>query len=140
MNTKYRHHKYWYEGLATKVETGRIYGSVEFDKLLGNYDVSLYTEGMISKRFVSNNLQAVTDCPCANFAEELIDAYPNAKVIPTTREPDGWVKSIESCYYQILKKPPWNPVVYLDPNGWGAFLKMMRMILVEISGSTDWKD
>ncbi|KAH6672390.1 hypothetical protein B0J14DRAFT_701458 [Halenospora varia] len=82
VNAKYRHHKCWYEGLATKFKTGKTYGRVEFDKLLGNYD-------------------AVTDCPCANFAEELIAAYPNAKVILTTREPDGWVKSMESCYYQI---------------------------------------
>jgi len=47
---------------------------------------------------------------------------------------------MESCYYQIIEKLPWNPVVYLEPNDWGSVLKLLRVILIEISGSTDWKD
>jgi hypothetical protein len=32
-------------------------------------------------------LQAGTDMPCVNFSDEMIAAYPNAKVILTTRTP-----------------------------------------------------
>ena len=92
------------------------------------------------KKGANKSLKAATDCPCANFSEELIHAYPNAKVILTTREHDSWLKSMESCYYQIIEKLPCNPVVYLEPNDWGSFLKLLRVILIEISGSTDWKD
>ena len=35
-------------------------------------------------------LQAVCDWPACAFAKELIEAYPNAKVILTTREVDSW--------------------------------------------------
>ncbi|KAJ8061852.1 hypothetical protein OCU04_009644 [Sclerotinia nivalis] len=115
-----RHNKCWEEGLKSKFYDNKSYGLDEFDKLLANYD-------------------AVTDCPCANFAEELIAAYPNAKVILTTREPDSWVRSMESCYYQILDILSWNPIVYLEPNEWGAFRNLLYMILTHITQG-DWKN
>lgn len=34
--------------------------------------------------------QAVCDWPACAFAKELIEAYPNAKVILTTRDVDSW--------------------------------------------------
>ena len=40
-NAKHRHNKCWQEGLTTRYNTGKSYGLVEFDKLLGNYDVRL---------------------------------------------------------------------------------------------------
>lgn len=83
--------------------------------------------------------QAVTDCPCANFGEELLAAYPNAKVILTTRDPDSWIRSMESCYYQILDILSWNPVVYLEPNEWGAFRSLLYMILTHITRG-EWKN
>jgi hypothetical protein len=36
------------------------------------------------------SVQAVTDMPAAYFAEELIAAYPDAKVILTVRNVDDW--------------------------------------------------
>ena len=50
---------------------GKPYGRVEFDKLLGH-------------------CQAVSDIPALCFAEELIAAYPEAKVILTVRDVDSW--------------------------------------------------
>ena len=39
-NKKRNHFQYWLEGLKAKYEgQGRPYGQVEFDKLLGAYDV-----------------------------------------------------------------------------------------------------
>jgi hypothetical protein len=40
--------------------------------------------------------QAVTDFPAACFGPELVAAYPEAKVILTTRDPDAWVESVRS--------------------------------------------
>jgi len=119
-NAKDHHNKCWQEGLAAKYYTGKSYGRAEFDKLLGNYD-------------------AVTDSPCANFAEELIAAYPDAKIILTTRDPDSWVRSMNSCYYQILDMLSWNPIVYLEPNEWGAFRKLVYLILTQLT-SGNWQD
>ena len=33
---------------------------------------------------------AITDLPGSLFVEELIDAYPNALVVMTTRDVDSW--------------------------------------------------
>jgi len=40
--------------------------------------------------------RAVTDFPAACFGPDLIAAYPEAKVILTTRDPDAWVESVRS--------------------------------------------
>lgn len=57
----------------------------------------------------------MTDAPCANFADELMLAYPKAKVILTTRDADSWVRSMESCYYKILNMLQWwNPLIYYE--------------------------
>jgi hypothetical protein len=37
---------------------------------------------------------AVTDIPCTLFAPELLAAYPEAKVILTSRDIDPWFKSV----------------------------------------------
>lgn len=44
----------------------------------------------------------MTDAPCANLAEELVKAYPNAKVVLNTRHVDKWLASMETSYYDIL--------------------------------------
>jgi hypothetical protein len=39
--------------------------------------------------------QGVSDIPAALFVEELMDAYPEAKIILTTREEEKWLASME---------------------------------------------
>jgi Sulfotransferase domain len=53
----------------------------------------------------------VTDAPCANLAEELLRAYPNAKVVLNTRDVDRWLASMETSYYDILA---WKPLQILS--------------------------
>jgi hypothetical protein len=64
--------KYWLAALQAKFEgKGKPYGRAEFDRLLGH-------------------CQGVSDLPAILFAEELIEAYPEAKVILTHREFESW--------------------------------------------------
>ena len=64
----------WMEALEAKYDgKGKPYGRAEFDKLLGH-------------------CQGVSDMPAILFAEELIAAYPEAKVILTHRIFDTWYK------------------------------------------------
>ena len=56
------------------------YGKEEFDKLLGEYDV-------------------VTDLPSCVCAKELVDAYPEAKVILTNRKYDDWEHSMQESIW-----------------------------------------
>ena len=39
---------------------------------------------------------AVTDCPCVAFWEELMDAYPEAKIVLQEREVETWYRSFET--------------------------------------------
>jgi hypothetical protein len=64
----------WMEAIEAKFDgKGKPYGRAEFDKLLGH-------------------CQGASDIPAILFAEELIVAYPEAKVILTHRNFDTWYK------------------------------------------------
>lgn len=68
----------WYEALRAKYDgIGNPFGREDFDQLLGN-------------------CQAVCDFPAAAFSRELIEAYPEAKVILTDRDVDEWHRSVHS--------------------------------------------
>ena len=49
------------------------------------------------------------------FAEELLTAYPNAKVILTYRDPDSWVVSMQRSYYAVLQSRSAKIMCLLDP-------------------------
>ena len=82
----------------------------------------------------------MTDAPCANFTDELTAAYPKAKVILTTRDPDSWVRSMNSCYYRGLNMLQWwNPLVHYDPVCISAILQSMNTYkTIELLGCI-WK-
>ena len=40
--------------------------------------------------------------PAVLFSDQLVDAYPNAKVILTESDPDTFVKSMKKSYYNII--------------------------------------
>ncbi|GIJ92711.1 hypothetical protein Asppvi_001989 [Aspergillus pseudoviridinutans] len=70
--------KIWLKGLHAKCDgVGKKFGREEFDQLLGH-------------------CQAVADMPAAYFAPELIQAYPDAKVILTIRDIDEWHESVKN--------------------------------------------
>jgi hypothetical protein len=77
----------WSEALEAKFEgNGKPYGREEFDQLLGH-------------------CQAVSDIPAILFAKELIEAYPDAKVILTHRNYDSWFKSCSESLDVALAHP-----------------------------------
>lgn len=74
-----------------------------------------YTLTQHEKSGSNRHLEAVTDMPCANFAEELVQAFPNAKVVLTQWDPESWVKSIETLFYTILSWRMWPFLKWLSP-------------------------
>jgi hypothetical protein len=46
-------------------------------------------------------VQAVTDIPAACFVPELVTAYPNAKIILTTRSAASWHKSMQHTIHAL---------------------------------------
>jgi hypothetical protein len=116
-----RHMNCWLDAMQAKVYgKGKPYTSEEFDKILKNYG-------------------GVTDAPCANFPEELMKAYPNAKVVLTTRDPKSWLRSMEVSYYTILGWRIWPLLRWLDPNGMGALYGLLKIILDDWTNK-DWQN
>jgi Sulfotransferase domain len=91
----------WLEAFEAKFEgKGKPYGREEFDKLLGHCAVScvLCLESLPAQNGKQSSqltiTKAVTDWPAVSFSEELIEAYPDAKVVLTVRDSvDAWYKS-----------------------------------------------
>ncbi|KAK4897383.1 hypothetical protein LTR27_004903 [Elasticomyces elasticus] len=63
---------------------------------------------------VLGHVGAVTDAPCNLFAEELVNFYPEAKIVLVERDIDSWFKSwmalCESSYDPVL-----NVITQFDP-------------------------
>jgi hypothetical protein len=50
------------------------------------------------------------DIPCILFVDELLEAYPNAKVILTNRDVDSWLKSMNKTFFAVTD---WKTMPYL---------------------------
>jgi hypothetical protein len=101
----------WIEALEAKYHGKGKFGRAEFDKLLGH-------------------CMAVTDAPCTAFAPELIDAYPEAKVILVERDIEAWYRSFQHILDPIFRTDFWIASI-LDPYWMG---KLYRMTILWIEG------
>ena len=80
----------WCEALNAKYHgQGNNWGREEFDKLLGNYD-------------------GIADVPGNCFVQELVAAYPEAKVVLSNRDVEGWLKSMDSTGGRVLRWRWWD--------------------------------
>lgn len=58
--------------------------------------------------------QAVLDAPCCLFIDELTTAYPDAKVILTTRDAAKWHRSMTATIFRHSAWPSWKILRYTD--------------------------
>ena len=80
----------WIEALDAKFAgKGERYKRADWDRLLGNYS-------------------AVADVPTVCFAEDLIEAYPEAKVVLVERDIEQWYKSFDNALISAV----YNPMVF----------------------------
>jgi hypothetical protein len=59
------------------------------------------TEGNPDWEAVFGDAQSTCDWPSARYYKELIEVYPETKVVLTVREPAGWVKSMRETVWAI---------------------------------------
>lgn len=92
----------WHDALAAKyLGTGPKFTRADWDALLGD-------------------CQAVCDWPAIAFAKELIEAYPEAKVVLTNRDVDSWhASTMKTVYWRVqdwelrwLSKVSWAAGMY----------------------------
>lgn len=50
--------------------------------------------------------QATVDWPACSFYKELVEAYPEAKVLLSVRDPEKWYESVSDTIYKMGKVPP----------------------------------
>lgn len=110
----------WCEALKAKFHgVGKPWGREEFDKILGEYD-------------------CVLDVPNICFAEELVAAYPEAKVILTIRDVESWLRSMDNTGGHILRWN-WSLVAPWDPSLAGPFWEHAQIVMpVAIGTMTDF--
>ena len=89
----------WMEAFRAKYSGRGQFGREQWDQLLGH-------------------CAAVTDSPCQQFAPELIEAYPEAKVVLVERDVESWHGS-----WTRFVEAPFNPFLnflrYTDPRWFG---------------------
>ncbi|KAJ6592784.1 P-loop containing nucleoside triphosphate hydrolase protein, partial [Mycena capillaripes] len=109
----------WTEAINTKFfGKGKPYERAEWDRLLGH-------------------CMAVTDVPHLLFAEELIAAYPEAKVVLTTRHPDSWWKSYEATIGSGLQNPLVAASAWLAPQTAGDMRAFWRLVFYAMFKTED---
>jgi len=109
---------YWTELLRAKYDRGAYVDKAAFDQLLGDSG-------------------AVTDTPCVVFWKELIDAYPEAKIVLVERDVEKW---LTSC--RVLLKGVLNPIGvhilrHTDPAWYGRINNCALLWVKGFFGSTD---
>ena len=92
------------------------YGRAEFDKLLGDYD-------------------ATTDLPSVFFPEDLIAAYPKAKIVLSTRDPDSWHRSMVATIWATYTWPSFRVLSYLDPSIVGPMMRFHGVFFEQFCGN-----
>ncbi|KAJ7455820.1 P-loop containing nucleoside triphosphate hydrolase protein [Mycena latifolia] len=102
----------WTEAINAKFfGKGKPYGPADWDRLLGH-------------------CMAVTDVPHILFAEELLAAYPDAKVMLTMRDPDSWWKSYSATIESSLKSPVSGLTGWIDPQTAGKVHAFWRLVFL----------
>lgn len=69
--------------------------------------------------------QAVSDDPCCLFVEELIAAYPDAKVILTVRPRAEWLRSMQKFILEILSWRSLPILCFLDREFMGPYIALL---------------
>lgn len=76
--------------------------------------------------------EAVCDLPPAAFAEELIAAYPEAKVVILNRDVDRWYASMTNTILQFMKPSLWS--MLLELIDWRETGQVRKMVVQEMRG------
>ncbi|OGM50741.1 putative NAD dependent epimerase/dehydratase [Aspergillus bombycis] len=111
----------WNRAIDAKFSgNGRKFAGADFDQMLWRYD-------------------AITDIPCILFVEELMDAYPDARIVLTTRPVEPWLASMQRTFYAILSWKRWSLLEFIDPTYIGLYIPLLRSALSVWTGGS-WQD
>lgn len=84
-----------------------------------------------------HDYQATVDWPACTFYQQLMDVYPDAKVLLSVRDPEKWYESVSSTIYQASRRSrsPFAPllmqVVRLVRPGVAVIIPMINRLIWE---------
>ena len=78
-------------------------------------------------RAVLKDYRAAVDWPSCHFWRELVETFPDAKVLLTERDPEAWYKSMSQTIFEIMAR---SDAVADDPVR-GPQIRMARYIVEE---------
>ncbi|KAJ7144533.1 P-loop containing nucleoside triphosphate hydrolase protein [Mycena epipterygia] len=100
----------WIEAINARFfGKGKPYEREDWDRMLGH-------------------CQAVTDIPHILFSKDLIEAYPDAKVILTMRDPDSWWKSITETGIPVHRSWLLRLNAWMDPDSEGGKVRELQQL------------
>jgi len=96
-------------------------------------------EGRADWDRIFDGFQSTVDWPGGFFYRELIERYPEAKVVLSVRDPDAWERSMRETVWGVvhgdsLIRHLSSARAEVNP-AWAAFLKMVKGLLWEGSGT-----
>jgi hypothetical protein len=113
----------WMAALNAKFRgEGKPYGREEYDAFLGDYSVSLIHITSIYDPAETENTQGVSDIPASVFVEDFMDAYPEAKIILTTRVEEKWLASMQKTLWSGYNTDKEHSVIasFMRDNIWST--------------------
>lgn len=84
-------------------------------------------------------LQVVAASPCWMFVDELLAAYPDAKVILSTRPPNAWINSLKRTVFPVLSSKTWRLLSLVDKFAALHWRLAHRIYYTLSQGEQPWK-
>lgn len=98
----------WRDCLDAKYNgRGKPWGKKEFDAMLSEYD-------------------SVLGVPCCLYAEDLVKAYPDAKVILTKKSPQSWANTMLIAGQKMVNWRGWDIMIAWDKLFSGPLIHLIR--------------
>ncbi|XWW94154.1 hypothetical protein V2A60_002096 [Cordyceps javanica] len=95
-NKEKGHFESWISAIDAKYNgVGKPFEPEDFDHILEEYNV-------------------VAASPCWMFVDELLAAYPDAKVILSIRPPEAWLASLKETVSMVLSRKIWGVISLAD--------------------------
>lgn len=107
----------WKQAVDAKYHNGpgKVWGRAEFDWMMNGYN-------------------ACIGVPTCFFVEELLQAYPDAKVILSKRTTASWVESMRVAAGQMMAWPLWDLLVRYDTGFSGPVISLIRSQMAIMCG------
>jgi Sulfotransferase domain len=96
-------------------------------------------DGTVDPASIMGDSRSCADWPGGFFYKELMESYPNAKVLLSVRDPDRWEPSfretiVDMCYGESLIRLLSSARAHVDPT-WGRYIALVEKMFFSEKGS-----